>query len=290
MTDFFDKLIPLILEEDLGSQSSQGDITSQTVIDQNQMLQADLISRQEMVVAGLPLVEKFLNHLAPDSIVAHQMNEGDKIKPNTIITRITGKARDILAAERTILNFMQHISGVATLTREYVDQIKDTGAILLDTRKTTPTLRALEKYAVHVGGGQNHRMGLYDAFMVKDNHLALGTSITDIVAKIKSLNTGKHITVECDTLAQLDEAVSAGANRALLDNMPPGYISQAVEKYKGQIELEASGGVTLQTIRNIAETGVDYISVGRITQSAPAVDISMETRPLIEKEKLVATG
>jgi nicotinate-nucleotide pyrophosphorylase (carboxylating) len=190
--------------------------------------------------------------------------------------RLGGNARAMLTAERSALNTLQHISGIATLTRRYVDAIAGTGAILIDTRKTLPGLRLLEKYAVRMGGAQNHRMRLDDGVLIKDNHVAVCGGVAEAVRRAEAANTGLQVQVEVDRIDQIEPALAAGADRLLLDNMPPPALREAVELVAGRVPLEASGGVTLESIRTIAETGVDFISVGRITQSAQAVDIGLD--------------
>jgi nicotinate-nucleotide pyrophosphorylase (carboxylating) len=190
--------------------------------------------------------------------------------------RLAGNARAMLAAERSALNTLQHLSGIATLTRSYVDAIEGTGAVLLDTRKTIPGLRVLDKYAARMGGAQNHRMRLDDGVLIKDNHVAVCGGVAEAVRRAKAANTGLPVQVEVDRVEQIAPALDAGADRLLLDNMDPAKLREAVRLVAGRVPLEASGGVTLETIRFLAETGVDYISVGRITQSAPAVDIGLD--------------
>jgi nicotinate-nucleotide pyrophosphorylase (carboxylating) len=190
--------------------------------------------------------------------------------------RLEGNARAMLAAERSALNTLQHLSGIATLTRTYVDAIAGTGAVLLDTRKTIPGLRLLEKYAARMGGAENHRMRLDDGVLIKDNHVAVCGGVAEAVRRAKSADSGLPVQVEVDRIEQIEPALTAGADRLLLDNMDPAELREAVKLVAGRVPLEASGGVTLETIRFIAETGVDYISVGRITQSAPAVDIGLD--------------
>jgi nicotinate-nucleotide pyrophosphorylase (carboxylating) len=193
-----------------------------------------------------------------------------------VLLRLEGKARAMLTAERSALNTLQHLSGIATLTRRYVDAIAGTNAILLDTRKTIPGLRALEKYAARMGGAQNHRMRLDDGLLIKDNHVGVCGGVAEAVHAAKQFGSGLPIQVEVDRIAQIEPALTAGADRLLLDNMKPDALRQAVALVAGRVPLEASGGVNLDTVRSIAETGVDYISVGRITQSAPAVDIGLD--------------
>src|SRR5205085_3905600 len=193
-----------------------------------------------------------------------------------VLLRLEGNARAMLAAERSALNTLQHLSGIATLSRTYVDAIAGTGAILIDTRKTIPGLRTLEKYAVRMGGARNHRMRLDDGVLIKDNHVAVCGGVAEAVRAARAADTGLQVQVEVDRIEQIEPALAAGADRLLLDNMPPPVLRQAVELVAGRVPLEASGGVRLETIRGIAETGVTYISVGRITQSAPSVDIGLD--------------
>ena len=202
--------------------------------------------------------------------------DGERVATGTVLARMEGNARAMLTAERSALNTLQHLSGVATLTRRYVDAIAGTGAILIDTRKTIPGLRVLEKYAVRMGGAQNHRMRLDDGVLIKDNHVAVCGGVREAVRRAKAANTGLQVQVEVDRIDQIEPALSAGADRLLLDNMPPAVLREAIAIVAGRVPLEASGGVRLDTIRAIAETGVNYISLGRITQSAPAVDIGMD--------------
>jgi nicotinate-nucleotide pyrophosphorylase (carboxylating) len=190
--------------------------------------------------------------------------------------RIAGNARAMLSAERPALNTLQHLSGIATLTRQYVDAIDGTGTVLIDTRKTIPGLRVLEKFAARMGGAQNHRMRLDDGVLIKDNHVAVCGGVAEAVRRAKDADTGLQVQVEVDRIDQIEPALSAGADRLLLDNMDPALLREAVRLVAGRVPLEASGGVTLETIRFLAETGVDFISVGRITQSAPAVDIGLD--------------
>jgi nicotinate-nucleotide pyrophosphorylase (carboxylating) len=202
--------------------------------------------------------------------------DGDRLESGTGLMRLSGNARAMLTAERSALNTLQHLSGIATLTREYADAIEGTGAVLLDTRKTIPGLRVLEKYAARMGGAQNHRMRLDDGVLIKDNHVAVCGGVAEAVRRAKAANTGLQVQVEVDRIDQIETALAAGADRLLLDNMDPAQLREAVRLVAGRVPLEASGGVTLETIRFLAETGVDYISVGRITQSAPAVDIGLD--------------
>ncbi|QXQ04783.1 carboxylating nicotinate-nucleotide diphosphorylase [Sphingosinicellaceae bacterium] len=260
------------LAEDLGR---GGDVTSNAVIPADARLSAVLASRDAVTVAGLPIAAAFFTALDPAATVEILVAEGTAVAPGTPLLRVEGNARALLAAERSALNTAQHLTGIATVTRSYVDAIAGTGAILLDTRKTLPGLRALEKYATRTGGATNHRMRLDDGVMIKDNHIAVAGGVDAAVRAAKAAGL-KGIVVEVDRIDQISPALAAGADRLLLDNMGPAVLREAVALVAGLVPTEASGGVNLQTIRNIAETGVTYISVGRITQSAPAADIGMD--------------
>jgi len=257
--------------EDIGP----GDITSDNVVPKNARLRVALETREDIVVAGLDIALDCFRKLVPDAKITKHCEDGDAIKAKDVLAVVEGNARGILTAERTALNTLQHLSGIATTTRSYVAAMGDTTTKLLDTRKTLPGWRKLEKYATRMGGAQNHRMGLYDGVMIKDNHIGVVGSITKCVEAARAANLPK-IEVECDTLDQVHEAASAGADIILLDNMGPDMLRKAVTIVDGRCKTEASGGVNLQTIGAIAATGVDYVSVGRITQSAPAVDIGLD--------------
>ncbi len=268
-----DDFVERVLAEDLGE---DGDVTSNATIAANARFTAELEAREPMVVAGLDVAEAFFRALDPEVIAEQLTRDGSRIDAGEVLMRLTGNARAMLAAERSALNTLQHLSGIATLTRKYVDSIGGTGATLLDTRKTIPGLRALEKYAARMGGAENHRMRLDDGILIKDNHVAVAGGVGPAVRAAKAAETGLKVQVEVDRIEQIEEALSAGADRLLLDNMDPRTLRRAVELVARRVALEASGGVRLETIRAIAETGVDYISVGRITQSAPAVDIGLD--------------
>jgi nicotinate-nucleotide pyrophosphorylase (carboxylating) len=260
------------LAEDLGT---GGDITSAVTIPADARLTATMASRDAVTLAGLPIAELFFRALDPACILERLVQDGQSVAAGTPLLRITGNARAVLAAERSALNTVQHLTGIATLTRAYVDAIQGTGVTLLDTRKTLPGLRLLEKYATKMGGATNHRLRLDDGVLIKDNHIAVAGSVRAAVAAAKAAGlTG--IVVEVDTLDQIEPALGAGADRLLLDNMPPPMLREALAIIAGRVPSEASGGVNLQTIRAIAETGVTYISVGRITQSAPSADIGLD--------------
>jgi len=276
------RLIDAALSEDLGGnggiRSMAGDITSRAVIPEDAELEAVLTTREDVVVAGLDVALDVFRRLDPEAVLEPQVNDGDHAAAGTVLARIKGQAQALLTAERTALNFIQHLSGIATLTRAYVEKIDGTGCVLLDTRKTIPGLRALAKYATRMGGARNHRTGLHDGVLIKDNHVALAGGVGEAVARAR--NAGLlDIEVECDTLDQVREALEAGADTLLLDNMDADTLRRAVALRNGanrEVKLEASGGVTLENVRAIAETGVDFISVGRITQSAPAADMGLD--------------
>lgn len=260
------------LAEDLGD---RGDITSQAVIPADALFHGAMNSRDAIVVAGLPVAEAFFRALDPDALVELLAEDGAQLPAGAPLMQVTGKARALLTAERSALNTLQHLSGIATLTRLYADAIAGTGAILLDTRKTLPGLRHLEKYATRMGGAENHRMGLWDAAMIKDNHVAVAGGIGEAVRRAAAAGIDRII-VEVDLIDQIEPALEAGATHLLLDNMDPATLRAAVARVAGRVPTEASGGVTLDTIRAKAEAGVTYVSVGRITQSAPAADIGLD--------------
>ena len=277
MTDIpdfdLDDFVQRVLAEDLGT---GGDVTSKATIAEEARFAAEMNCREPIVVAGLEIAIAFFRALDPEVQIEKLEDDGDKVEAGTVLLRLEGQARAMLTAERSALNTLQHLSGIATLTRRYVDAIAGTGATLLDTRKTIPGLRALEKYAARMGGAQNHRMRLDDGLLIKDNHVGVSGGVAQAVRAAKAHGSGLPIQVEVDRLEQIEPALATGADRLLLDNMAPETLTAAVALVAGRVPLEASGGVRLDTIRGIAETGVDYISVGRITQSAPAVDIGLD--------------
>lgn len=265
-------VIDAALAEDLGG---KGDITSATVIPADLRFKGVMQARHSMVVSGLPVAQESFRRVVPEARFTARVLDGNEVGPGTVLAEIDGPARGLLTAERTALNLLQLMSGIATLTRQYAQRIEGTGCVLLDTRKTIPGLRKLSKYATLCGGAKNHRMGLYDGVLIKDNHIAVCGGVGAAVRRAKEAGL-PNVEAECDTLDQVREAVEAGADIVLLDNMGPALLREAVAIVAGRAKTEASGGVTLDTIRAIAETGVDYVSVGRITQSAPAVDIGLD--------------
>ena len=268
-----DSFVTFVLAEDLGK---GGDVTSAATIDADARFTAQMNARQAIVVAGLEIATAFFRRLDAAVEIELFAKDGDSIEHGAMLMSLAGNARAMLAAERSALNTLQHLSGIATLTRTYVDAIAGTGAVLLDTRKTIPSLRVLEKYASRMGGAQNHRMRLDDGVLIKDNHVAVCGGVAEAVRRAKAANTALHVQVEVDRIDQIEPALAVGADRLLLDNMAEHVLREAVALVAGRVPLEASGGVTIETIRFIAETGVDFISVGRITQSAPAVDIGLD--------------
>jgi nicotinate-nucleotide pyrophosphorylase (carboxylating) len=267
-----DRFVAATLAEDLGT---IGDITSAAVIPAEARFAGVMDSRDAITVAGLALADAFFRALDPEVRIEHLVEDGQAVAAGTELMRIEGRARAMLTAERSALNTVQHLSGVATMTRAYVDRMQGTGAILLDTRKTIPGLRVLEKYATRMGGAKNHRMGLWDAAMIKDNHVAVAGDVGEAVRRARDAGIAQII-VEVDRVDQIEPALAAGATHLLLDNMPPEILRSAVALVAGRVPTEASGGVSLDTIRAIAESGVTYVSVGRLTQSAPAADIGLD--------------
>ena len=270
------RVIQASLDEDTGGQGwERGDITSATVIPASLRFKGVMQARHAMVVSGLPVAAEAFRMVVPEARFTPRVQDGQDVAAGTVLAEMEGPARGLLTAERTALNLLQLMSGIATLTKTYADKIKGTGCTLLDTRKTIPGLRKLSKYATLCGGAKNHRMGLYDGVLIKDNHIAVCGGVGAAVRAAKDAGL-PNVEAECDTLEQVAEAVEAGADIVLLDNMGPDILRRAVAVVAGRCKTEASGGVNLDTIRAIAETGVDFVSVGRITQSAPAVDIGLD--------------
>lgn len=273
LPDFdLDAFVRATLAEDLGA---AGDITSMATIPADARFGGVMDSRDAITVAGLPIAERFFRALEPAMEIETFVEEGAQVAPGSDLMRLSGNARAMLTAERSALNTVQHLSGIATMTRQYVDALAGTGATLLDTRKTIPGLRVLEKYATRMGGATNHRMGLWDAAMIKDNHVAVAGSVEEAVRRAVAAGIASII-VEVDRVAQVEPALNAGATHLLLDNMGLDELRECVGLVGGKVPTEASGGVRLDTIRAIGETGVTYVSVGRLTQSAPAADVGLD--------------
>ena len=287
MTEFslpgfdLEAFVAATLAEDLGEGLPGGghDVTCESVIPPEARFAGVMDSRDAIVVAGLPIAAAFFRRLDPAVEIEILAAEGEAVPAGSDLMRLSGKARALLTAERSALNTVQHLSGIATMTRSYVAAMGASRAVLLDTRKTIPGLRHLEKYATRMGGAQNHRMGLWDAAMIKDNHVAVAGSIGQAVGAARAAGV-KQVICEVDRLDQIEAALAAGASHLLLDNMDPATLREAVAIVAGRAPCEASGGVRLETIGAIAATGVDYVSVGRITQSAPAADIGLDFTPV----------
>jgi nicotinate-nucleotide pyrophosphorylase (carboxylating) len=269
---FLDRLIDLALEEDLGT----GDVTTRALIPPDLQGEAHLRAKETLVVAGLPAAALAFQQVEPTLNFQTAVPEGQEVEPGTVLARVIGPVAGILSAERVALNFLQRLAGVATLTRKLAALVAGTKAVLVDTRKTTPGWRGLEKYAVRLGGGRNHRFGLYDGVLIKNNHLAAVGSVT---AAVRTAREQAHqllkIEVEVTDLAGLAEALAAGADIVMLDNMDEAVMRQAVELTNGRALLEASGGMTAERLPRVAATGVDFISMGALTHSAPAMDIHL---------------
>ena len=278
-----DRFLCETLDEDLGVGLEGGgkDVTSESVIPADARFSGVMDSRDAIVVAGLPLAEAFFRHLDPSVEIEALVSDGDAVTPGTDLMRMEGNARALLTAERSALNIVQHLSGIATMTRDYVAAMRKGSATctLLDTRKTLPGLRVLEKYATRMGGAQNHRMGLWDAAMIKDNHVAVAGSVGEAVRRASEAGVNPII-CEVDRLDQIEPALEAGAHHLLLDNMSPETLKEAVAMIAGRAATEASGGINLDTIAAKAASGVNYCSVGRLTQSAPAADVGLDFTPL----------
>jgi nicotinate-nucleotide pyrophosphorylase (carboxylating) len=266
-----DRVVGAALAEDVGA----GDLTTEAVVPASARCRAELLVEEAGVVCGVPAAARVFETLDPGIAVDPVVEEGSRVDGPTVVARLEGGARAILTGERTALNLLGRLSGIATLTARYVDLVQGTGATILDTRKTTPGLRALERYAVRCGGGSNHRLGLYDAVLLKENHLRIAGGIGAAAAALGDRN-GTFVEVEAETLAEVSEALGAGVDRILLDNMTLEEVTRAVELAAGRVPLEVSGGVTLGTVRAYAETGVDFISVGALTHGAHSLDVSLE--------------
>jgi nicotinate-nucleotide pyrophosphorylase (carboxylating) len=277
--DSYRALVRHALAEDIGA----GDITTQATIDSSQRARAVVLVKSPCVIAGLDVAIETFRQLDPDVRVRVDRPDGTSCEPGVEVAEIVGRAAALLTAERTALNFLQRLTGIATLARQFVDCAAGR-IIVLDTRKTTPLLRMLEKYAVRAGGGTNHRFGLHDGVLIKDNHVRLAGGVCNAVAKASSPAKAGHysVEVEAQSLAQVDEALAAGADIVLLDNLSTAEIIEAVRRCRGRAKTEISGGVTLARLEELAATGADYVSIGALTHSAPAADLSFEIEPVEE--------
>lgn len=272
-----DDVLRAAVREDLGS----GDITSAATVPESARAVGKYTPKQTLTVSGLDVAARLIELVDPQLQYRKLVLDGDIVQAGTTIAEVEGSARSILAVERVTLNVLQRMCGIATQAREYVERVRGTRAQVIDTRKTAPGLRLLDKYAVACGGGGNHRMGLFDAVLIKNNHIAFRCSIADAVtAARKHVGPGVRIEVEVPSPANVEEAISAGADSILLDNFSPAQVREAAEVCRGRVPLEASGGITLETIREFAEAGVDLISVGALTHSPPAADIHLRVTPL----------
>ena len=260
------------LEEDIGP----GDVTTNTIVPVGASLRGRIVAKQDGVVAGIEIAKQVLLALSREVNFVAEAQEGEKVARGRVVANLEGSARALLTGERTALNFLGRMSGIATLTREFVDAVAGTNAVILDTRKTAPGLRFTDKLAVRLGGGQNHRTGLFDMVLIKDNHIDFAGSITAAVQRVRASGTTLEIEVETRSLDNVREALALGVERILLDNMSPAMMREAVAICDGRAKLEASGNVTLDTVLEVARTGVDYISVGALTHSPPVFDVSLE--------------
>jgi nicotinate-nucleotide pyrophosphorylase (carboxylating) len=260
------------LSEDIGP----GDLTSDSIVPTDAMMQGRIIAKQDGIIAGLDVAQAVYQMLDAEVDFVPQVDEGAWVTDRQVLALVSGRTRSLLTAERTALNFLGRMSGIATLTHQFVEAVAGTKAVILDTRKTAPGLRMADKLAVKRGGGENHRIGLYDMILIKDNHIDYAGSITEAVKRARSAHTGLKIEVEARTLDDVREALTIGVERILLDNMTPEIMADAVRQTAGRAKLEASGNVTLSTVRRIAETGVDFISSGELTHSAKVFDTSFE--------------
>ncbi|UWG97748.1 carboxylating nicotinate-nucleotide diphosphorylase [Dehalobacter sp. DCM] len=278
----YDELIERALKEDIGT----GDLST-LIIPEDYYGEARIYTKSNGIVCGLPIAELVFRKVNPAMDIETIACDGDRIKPGDLIMKIRGPLAAILQAERTVLNFIQHLSGIASITRRYVDAVKGTDTKITDTRKTMPGMRSLQKYAVRVGGGVNHRFGLYDGVMLKDNHLSALTNLTEAIPKLREkIGHMVKIEVECETMEQIEEALQSNVDVIMLDNMSLEDMRTAVKLIDHRTIVEASGGILEKNVRDIAETGVDFISIGRLTHSVEAVDFSMvidDTKPSIKK-------
>ncbi len=275
LQEMLDDALPLIeraLSEDIGV----SDVTTQAIVPAAVAGSAVILAKADGIVAGLPVVSQVFHRVDPHIQLAMHATDGEPVTAGDVVATLSGPVRGILTGERVGLNFLCHLSGIATLTAQYVDAVAVYNAVILDTRKTTPGWRALEKYAVRAGGGRNHRSGLYDMVLIKDNHLAIVDSVTAAVRRVRTAGVTVPIEVEVTTIAQLEEVLPLRVDRILLDNMDIPTLRKAVNLVAGRVPVEASGGITLDNVTAVAATGVDYISIGALTHSAPALDFSLE--------------
>jgi nicotinate-nucleotide pyrophosphorylase (carboxylating) len=268
-------LVRRALTEDV----ADGDITTEATVGHDLRARGVFIVKTDCVLAGMDVALEAFRQLDARIEVAVSRRDGERCRPDEEIASVVGSARALLTGERTALNFLQRLSGIATRARQFADAA-DGRIVVLDTRKTTPTLRALEKYAVRAGGASNHRAGLYDAVLIKDNHIRLAGSVREAIARVRERHAGRPIEIEAQDLSQFEAAVAAGAEMVLVDNMTLADIREAVRRGRGLVKIEISGGVTLDRLPELASTGADFVSVGALTHSAPAADISFEIEPL----------
>jgi nicotinate-nucleotide pyrophosphorylase (carboxylating) len=269
---FARRILQLALEEDIG----QGDITSNLLFDPGHICNAVLIAKAPLVLAGMPFAREVFRMVSEDITFNPLVQEGERVRRGTVLAQLKGPTKAILSAERVALNILQHLSGIATLTRAFVSKLKGLKARITDTRKTIPCMRYLEKYAVRVGGGVNHRMGLYDGLLIKDNHIEALGSLAEAVSRARQGGYLSRVEVEVENLKEFQEALRAGADVIMLDNMSLEDMAEAVRLNRSRAVLEASGNITLENVRAVAETGVDFISIGALTHSARAADISLK--------------
>jgi nicotinate-nucleotide pyrophosphorylase (carboxylating) len=264
------RVIRHALEEDIGS----GDVTTEACVPAEARAEGVYLARQRLVLAGVELLPQIYDELGGVDRLDRLRSSGDEVDPEEPVARVAGRTRTLLTAERTALNFLQRLSGVATLARQFARAVEGTGCRVLDTRKTTPGLRRLEKLAVAAGGATNHRFGLFDAVLIKNNHIAAAGGVRAALERVR----GRPAQIEVRTMAELEEALESGANHLLLDNFSVAEVAEAVRLIRGRARVEVSGGVTLETVRAYAETGADFVSAGALTHSAPAVDLSFRTQ------------
>ena len=270
-----DSVISAALQEDLGF----GDITTQAVVSPNTKARGEFVAKQDFILAGWPVVVRIFHHVSEKIAIESSCRDGDAVAKGIVFGNLSGPAARLLSGERVALNFLQRLSGVATLTRQFVEAVSGTGASILDTRKTTPGLRALEKYAVRMGGGRNHRFGLSDGVLIKENHITAAGGVAEAIRKARAaIDHLKKIEIEVTTFEELNQALDAGADAILLDNMKSGQVREAVQLTSGRVPLEVSGGIHLGNVREYALTGVDFISVGALTHSFKSADISLELK------------